>query len=127
LVRLSFEHLDAGGWNRFLRFFAERLRPDGIALFTTHGRCIERWLRSGKTTLGLNPDTVDLVLADDERFGFGYRDYPGQDGYGISLSSPDWVRDRIAEVPKLQAIEFIECGWGSRSWHHNTFACVLAD
>ena len=54
------------------------------------------------------------VIADYEATGFGYRDYVGQDGYGISLSAPWWVLPRL----ECRVHLYSEALWGS----HDVFA-----
>jgi 2-polyprenyl-3-methyl-5-hydroxy-6-metoxy-1,4-benzoquinol methylase len=45
-----FTHLDSQQWPDFLGFFAEHLSPDGVLVFTTHGRQPIQWMREGFLT-----------------------------------------------------------------------------
>ena len=55
-------------------------------------------LRSGRQSLNLSPEGVAAVLAGYDRDGYGYADYPATHGYGISVTSPEWVRAHAPEA-----------------------------
>ena len=48
-------------------------------------------------------------------------DYPGEDGYGLSVSSPAWVVGFLASRPELRLVLFAEAGWDG---HQDVVACV---
>jgi SAM-dependent methyltransferase len=100
-------HLDAPRWSGFLRLFASLLSRDGVLVFTTHGRYVAERMAGGDT-YGL-PDTTD-VRDSYARTGFGYADYSNYDGYGISVSSPAWVRGLLGRLG-LELIGFEERAW----------------
>src|SRR6185312_11632826 len=97
--------------------------------FSTHGRRTQRWLRQGHADNGMNMlqmyglDTVLCrnLLAEAERTGFGYVDYPGQKGYGISLSSLSWVTSQVQSLTSLRIVTTCEHGWDE---HHDVVACM---
>ena len=89
-----FTHLPE--WEGFLDLFDRHLAPNGLVVFTVHGRRVADFLRKGET-LGL-ADPLALVT-EYERAGFGFQRYPRQQGYGISLSSPAWVTGKLLERP----------------------------
>jgi SAM-dependent methyltransferase len=113
-------HLPASRWSDFLRFFREHLEPAGILVFTTHGRCVVDRLRSGRYTYGLDEAAVEPLLSEI-RSGFGYADYPGRNGYGISVSLPGWVGSVLAEHEELRLVLYLEKGWNS---HQDVVACM---
>ncbi|WP_228122464.1 class I SAM-dependent methyltransferase [Saccharothrix syringae] len=105
-------HLDAPQWGPVLRYFARALRPGGIAVVTTHGRRVAwRMQNVAERTYGLTEQVLNRVLATYYAAGFGYGDYPGQDGYGISLSSPGWAADKALEAPGLRLVGYREAAW----------------
>jgi SAM-dependent methyltransferase len=106
-------HLEAPLWDDFLAFWAERLLPGGVLVFSFHGEHIIEACRAGQETLGI-VDIQKLVSECDES-GFAYEDYRGQDGYGIALSRSDWVRERIAATPGLKLLDIWPRGWSG--WH----------
>lgn len=105
-------HLDAPEWTPLLRYFARALRPGGIAVVTTHGRRVA-WRMSvlPDADYGLTDTVARQVLTCYRATGFGYADYPHQDGYGISLSSPGWAVSKILETPGLRLVGYQEAAW----------------
>ncbi len=126
-------HVAAERWPVFLEFFASHLAPGGLVVFTTHGRRFAGWL--GELVVGddgpdqrrppfnLLRDEILKLLAGLEREGFGYQAYPNQarEGYGFSLSRPDWVVARILEQPALRLLLLTEGGWAGQQ---DVVACV---
>ena len=102
-------HIDSDRWPGFLSLFESVLRPDGVAVFTVHGRKVIRNIRGG-ATYGLDEESRTGLLADFEANGFAYRNYFGHDDYGISLSSPGWVFSQVGHHVPLYA----ESLWGSQ-------------
>ena len=105
-------HLDAPLWSEFLLLFQTLLRPSGLLVFTTHGRRVARPLKSRSGYfVGLGEDAARGIVADWERTGFTYGDYAGQQGRGVSLSSPSWVCARVCEIGSLRLVNYTERGW----------------
>ena len=64
---------------------------------------------------------LEALLADYERMGFGYREYhPGRD-YGISLSAPQWVKQRVENSTDLELIKVQPRGWGG---YQDAVVCI---
>lgn len=103
-------HLDAAGWLATFRLVIRSLRPGGIAVVTFHGRWAEYLLRTGNP-YSLSRDQTEALLDSHAKTGFGYVDYQGQSGYGISLSSPAWVLAAIAPWPELRVVALAERQW----------------
>lgn len=98
-------HLDEGRCERFLDFFVEHLAPDGLLLFSTHGRnAVARWG-------ALDGGFVDGIVRGYGAHGHGYRDHPGASGYGTSASKPSWVLDRFFEREDVCVISYTERGF----------------
>ena len=122
-------HLDAASTRDLLRLFARHLKEGGVAIFTSHGDHVLRRMRDEGETYELDPESIPPLVADYEASGHAYRDYPrglgyftfhpeGR-GYGISLTSPGWLRRQIAEVGGLEEVYFEERGWAG---HQDVFA-----
>ena len=100
------------------------LAPSGLLVFTTHGPFLADELRRGAREFPV-ASGADLVTHFDLD-GFGYQDYTGQAGYGISLSSPDWVI-RLLQNPARQTraglslAAYLARGWAGRQ---DAFGCV---
>ncbi|MGC7093112.1 class I SAM-dependent methyltransferase [Amycolatopsis lurida] len=103
-------HLDAPNWGPLLRYFSRALAPGGVAVVTTHGRRMALRAEAGHN-YGLDARATDRVLAAYKACGFGYNDYDGYDGYGISLSSPGWAVQRALEAPDLRLAGYDEAAW----------------
>jgi hypothetical protein len=87
------------------------LAPGGVLTFTVHGRRVAYLLGLGVNDLGLAAEPAERLLDSFHRTGFGYEDYAGQQGYGISLSSPGWVSARLTEIQEWRLAHFREAGW----------------
>jgi SAM-dependent methyltransferase len=123
-----FTHLPEPRWNALLRLFERALAPGGVLVFTTHGRQPESWLRTGTTKdgltaekmYGLPPQLIQELMQSHESRGFGYVDYLGQRGYGISLSSLPFVVAKIQSNTSLELVLVVEHGWDE---HQDVVAC----
>ena len=105
-------HVHADQWRALLELFATHLNERGVLIFTTHGRPNVDRLRVRRNELGLSEWAVTAVLSDYERCGFGYQNFPGRDGYGISLSTASWVCDQVQATEGLRLAGYQEGGWG---------------
>ncbi|MGH8475834.1 MAG: class I SAM-dependent methyltransferase [Methylococcales bacterium] len=114
-------HLGWSGWEIFLDFFSQHLTRGGILLFSTHGRRCADWLHVGRVDYGMDRETIAGLFADYSFDGFGYRDYPGQSGYGISLAAPHRVLGLLQSRPELRVIGYSEASWDA---HHDIVACL---
>jgi hypothetical protein len=89
-------------------------------VFTLHGRWVERSLATNRYTYGLKSHDVTALLAEYYQSGFGYADYPGTAGYGISVSSPAYVLAQLISLPDLKLISYHEKGWDN----HQDIVCL---
>ncbi|MBB5046544.1 SAM-dependent methyltransferase [Rhodopseudomonas rhenobacensis] len=105
-------HFDEWQWDRFLRIAIDALAPEGVLVFTTHGR-IAALLAEAEHPIYHNAvDTKQLYNAY-KKTGFAFlpyaQDYPT---FGLSLSSPGWVMQKLQTIPDISIIAFEEGGWG---------------
>jgi SAM-dependent methyltransferase len=117
-----FTHLDQPRWSEFLELFDSVLAPSGVLVFTTHGPYLVDEVRRGARDFPV-ASTSDLVARFDLD-GFGYQDYTGQLGYGISLSSPEWVIRLLRQRAGLSLAAYLARGWAGRQ---DAFACVRGE
>ena len=61
-------------------------------------------LRSGKNLYGLGVEAADGALSAFDQHGYGYADYDGMDGYGISVATPA----RIEAMARLAGLSVTE-------------------
>jgi SAM-dependent methyltransferase len=101
-------HLPEQDTRRFFDFAARHLAPEGTLVITSHGSFVaERLL---VWNYGLTDDAVRGLLADHWMHGYGYRAYPGAEGYGISLARRAWYEDLFAAGP-LRLDRYEAQGW----------------
>ena len=93
----------------------------GVLVFTTGGEFTARALQHEGH--GLLPWQMDELLADFERAGFGYWDYPATPNYGIARAKPEWVYRLLERIP-LQVVWHEPAGWAQRQ---DVYACIPAE
>lgn len=102
-------HLPEHQTRRFLDCMARHMAPRSTLVVSSHGERVEARLRSWN--YGLAPEAVSGLLEDHARTGYGYRDYPGgQESYGISLISREWLASTLSEGP-LRLHRYSEAAW----------------
>lgn len=110
-------HFDATRWQSTLSVLAGALRPSGVLVFSAHGHQARENLRTHH--YGLETSQAEALVDGWDATGFGYAAYPWDEGYGVSLSKPSWVRSILAEVPGLEEMALWLAGWDR---HHDVFA-----
>jgi SAM-dependent methyltransferase len=114
-------HLNKRGILSLLRLFHRQLRMHGLVIFTTHGDFVPGRILRRDFDYGLTPEQVNRIGANYPETGYGFEDYPGDKDYGVSLTSPDWIRRCVAEVGGLREVYFKERGWDD---HQDVFGFV---
>jgi len=108
-------HLDAARWPEMLGWMRDRLRPGGALVVTTHGVGALAKIDQG-WDYGLARVDLDRALQSYAATGFGYGPYPGDPGYGVSFSSPGWVKEAVTVVDGLELVSHHERAWDD---HHD--------
>jgi SAM-dependent methyltransferase len=117
-------HLPEQQTLRFLDCMARHMTPRSVLVVSSHGGRVEARLRSWNYGLdrahvearlrswnyGVAPEAVSGLLEDHARTGYGYRDYPGGQGYGVSLISREWVAETLSGGP-LRLQRYSEAAW----------------
>lgn len=114
-------HLNERGILSLLRLFHRQLRTGGLMIFTTHGDFVPGRILRRDFDYGLTPEQIDRIGASYPETGYGFEDYAGEKDYGVSLTSPGWIRRRVAEVGGLREVYFKERGWDD---HQDVFGFV---
>ncbi len=114
-------HLDAPQTRALLRLFARHLRPGGLMVFTAHGDFVARRLPGDDFDYMLTTAQVRSLSDSYTRTGFGYTDYAEQHGYGVSLTSPVWIREETRAIGGLREVYFRERAWDA---HHDVYGYV---
>ena len=101
-------HVDERGWDAFLALFEGVLEDDGVLVFTTGGRNFAEQIAAGRRSFGLGAELAGEMVADYERAGFGYRDWPDSAGYGMAMAKPWWICRKLEEFPSLRLLTLSE-------------------
>ena len=114
-------HLGREQWVEHLRRFAERLAPRGVLVFTTHGLDVLNKLQCGEKDYGLPAAETRQLCTSALAEGFGYVDYPGTPGYGISVAQPAWLLELITRETTLHVLDIREAAWDQ---HQDIVVCT---
>ncbi|MDQ6652303.1 MAG: class I SAM-dependent methyltransferase [Acidobacteriota bacterium] len=114
-------HLDESKIAALFRLFHRHLVTGGLMIFTIHGDFVARRIPMRDFDYGLTEEQIVRIPVAYWKTGYSFEDYPGQKGYGVSLTSPEWIRTRITELGGLREVFFKERGWDD---HQNVFAFV---
>ena len=114
-------HLDQPRIVGLLRFFQRHLSPHGLLIFTAAGDRVRDWMTSGEFDYGVAKSAIPQITSEYQNAGYGYTDYPYMPDYGISLTSPEWIRARAIEVGKLSEVYFAKHGWDN---HQDVYGFV---
>jgi SAM-dependent methyltransferase len=104
-------HVDENSAAELLKFFRDHLSPGGRVLFTTHGRHPVHSIRKTRRAYGLTDAARQDLLSQYDARGYGYADYPGRPGYGVSVASPDRMDSIARSVGPWKDVSFLERGW----------------
>lgn len=117
-------HLNESAIAALLRLFQRHLATGGIVIFTTHGDFVQGRIPRRDFDYGLGPEQIERIGADYQKTGYGFEDYPGERDYGVSLSSPAWIRALVSDLGGLREVFFKERGWDN---HQDVFGFVAGD
>ncbi|HWB51428.1 MAG TPA: class I SAM-dependent methyltransferase [Stellaceae bacterium] len=107
-----FTHLPEDSAIELLSKMKAGLKPNGLMVLTTIGRyalsnletfALQHKLENEFLSYNLTPAAAAKICSEYRATGFGYCDYPHQQGYGIALIGFDWfirkfVDDEIVQV-----------------------------
>jgi SAM-dependent methyltransferase len=112
-------HLNERGIVALFQLFRRHLAGGGLMIFTTHGDFVQHRIPTRVFDYGLEAEQIARIRTDYPKTGYGFEDYPGEKNYGVSLTSPQWIRARLAEVGEFREVFFHERGWDH---HQDVFA-----
>jgi SAM-dependent methyltransferase len=104
-------HFPEADSRQLLLTFARWLRPHGVAVFSSHGRYASSRQETGEFTY---LDDASFRRARDHYLasGYGYSDYPGQAGYGISFMTLAWFAENLTTYLDVSITLMSEPGMG---------------
>ena len=114
-------HLNQIGIIALLKLFQRHLTTGGLMIFTTHGDFVRRRIPTRDFDYGLTGKQIERIDIDYSKTGYGFEDYPYEKDYGVSLTSPEWIRARVRELGGLTEVYFKERGWDE---HQDVFGFV---
>lgn len=114
-------HLNDHGIAALLKLFRRHLSDKGLVIFTTHGDFVHRRIPARDFDYQLTREQIDRIGRDYPQTGYGFEDYAGEENWGVSLTSPEWIRTRVRELGGLREVFFKERGWDN---HQDVFGFV---
>ncbi len=111
-------HIRERSAEALLRLFYDHLSHGGVCIFTTHGQLSADWIQSGSRDYGLTPQGCSAVLDGYYGKGYGYSDYPGRNGYGISVVTRQRIGEIASSVGDWRQTTYLHQGWGN---HHDVY------
>lgn len=114
-------HLNERDIAALIRLFVRHLNPGGLAIFTTHGDFAAQRLLRREFDYSIPEDQIERIVHDYTKAGYGFADYAGQRNWGVSLTSPEWIRARVREIGGLREVYIKEHGWDN---HQDVFGFV---
>jgi SAM-dependent methyltransferase len=112
-------HLDESHAINLLKLFYRSLSPNGLCVFTMHGRTSAGWLESRVETYNLTEPARLRVLSGFAKDGYGYADYPWASGYGISVAKRERIVEMASAVGNWSFSSFHESVWSDQ---HDVYA-----
>jgi SAM-dependent methyltransferase len=109
-------HLPADRARQLLRLVLQWTRKHGLALLSFHGR--HAFSRRPATYIAGSAN-VAQIEADYAATGFGYADYQGMYGYGVSFCTPEWIVAEVQKMPDCRLVCLSERSWDG---HHDVIA-----
>jgi SAM-dependent methyltransferase len=104
-------HVDEQRAGDILDFFYRHLVDGGVCIFTTHGGRVAVRLESKELTFGLTEEAQRTILRDYRRQGYGFAEYFGTNGYGISVMSQSRIVELARSVGSWEQAHYMEEGW----------------
>ena len=113
-------HLDANTSVDLLNFFNRHLEVGGVLIFSAHGKFVWENITNGHNKYLPNDASTSRMVRDYQNSGYGYANYPGVTGYGVSVTSAEWLRRQFNKIQGWNEIYFKEKAWDN---HHDIY-CI---
>jgi SAM-dependent methyltransferase len=114
-------HLNDRSIRELLQVFQEHLSTGGLLVFTTHGDFVARRLPTREFDYMLSGEQIDRICGNYSATGYAFEDYLEAKDWGVSLTSPEWIRRQVRELGGLREVFFRERGWDN---HQDVFGFV---
>ena len=107
-------HFNKNQTIEFIGCMERHLSSDGLLIMTSHGKFVVDRIHAGDL-YGVAPDLIQNLLNQYDVLGYGYEDYPGKSGYGISIISRQWFEGLFADRA-YGIVSYLERDWDD---HHD--------
>jgi len=114
-------HLNHRSIRELLLVFQRHLSSKGLLIFTTHGDFVARRLSQRELIYMLTEEQSKRVSENYPVGGYAFEDYVDAKDWGVSLTSPEWIRRQVRELGGLREVFFKERGWDN---HQDVFGFV---
>jgi SAM-dependent methyltransferase len=114
-------HIDENATIALLRIFHDHLSQGGVCVFSTHGELSADWIERGVRDYGLSQQGCKAVLKGYRHHGYGYSDYQGRAGYGISVVSRQCIEGIASSFGDWEMVMYLPRGWGN---HHDVYTFI---
>jgi SAM-dependent methyltransferase len=119
-----FTHLSAEVSTKLFDKLRKWLTPKGVLIFSVHGRVVLHRGNTGEFNYYGLGEQWGKLTDGYEKTGYGYADYPSQDGYGISVSKSTWWINLIEQRTGIRLVSLGERAWDQ---HHDVLAVQNAN
>lgn len=89
--------------------------PGGLIIASFHGRLALRRQNSGEFRY-IHDMGWSEIKDSYEKVGYGYSDYAGQTGYGVSVTKPSWISGLLEHRAHARLVVLTESAWDN---HHD--------
>ena len=114
-------HLNDRSIRELFEVFRDHLSLGGLLIFTTHGDFVARRLPTREFDYMLSGEQIDRICGNYPATGYAFEDYLEAKDWGVSLTSPEWIRRQVHELGGLREVFFRERGWDN---HQDVFGFV---
>ena len=111
-------HLSAENSTKLLEKMISWTNPGGIVVASLHGRHALHLQDSGQYRY-IHDDAWRMIKSDFHKVGYGYADYEGQSGYGISVVKLSWIAAAVESRTDVRLVMLTERAWAG---HHDIVA-----
>jgi hypothetical protein len=111
-------HLSSGKTISMLEKMLSWANAGGLVVMSFHGRLALRRQNTGEFRY-IHDAGWEVIKAAQSKTGYGYSDYEGQSGYGISVTKLSWTAGLIEGRSDARLVTLSEAAWDG---HHDILA-----
>lgn len=112
-------HLNEEASRALLTRFIEWLAPNGVAVFSSHGRSVATRIIEQHFPYMMGGNTRPLISGYYGEKEYGYSPYLSTPDYGVSMTSPNWYWREIRSRDDVRLVMYSERAW---DYHHDIVA-----